>query len=87
MKGCGTTWYLVVSFVSSATHAWIYPIYARLRSDATFGLLSPVHQFDALATNSRNVRSAYPVRRVAAPTGAPEYGRVVVAAHLTFHSA
>jgi hypothetical protein len=39
-----------VPFVSSDPHAWLYPIYDRLLADARFGLLSPVHQFDALAT-------------------------------------
>ena len=39
-----------MTFVSSDPHAWIYPIYARLRADTRFGLLSPAHQFEALAT-------------------------------------
>ena len=40
----------VVAFVSSDPHAWIYPIYAGLRTDTRFGLLSAAHQFEALAT-------------------------------------
>jgi hypothetical protein len=36
-------------FVTSDPHAWLYPIYARLRADTKFGLLSSVHQFEALA--------------------------------------
>jgi hypothetical protein len=38
-----------VSFVSSDPYAWLRPLYARLRGDHTFGLLSPAHQFEALA--------------------------------------
>jgi hypothetical protein len=43
-----------VAFVSSDPHAWLYPIYARLRADSKFGLLSPAHQFDALASAVEN---------------------------------
>jgi hypothetical protein len=35
--------------VSSDPHAWLYPIYAEFRRDHRFGLLSPAHQFAALA--------------------------------------
>jgi hypothetical protein len=35
--------------ISSNPHAWLRPLYARLRSDQRFGLLSPAHQFEALA--------------------------------------
>lgn len=38
-----------MTFVSSDPHAWLRPLYARLRSDLRFGLLSPAHQFEALA--------------------------------------
>jgi hypothetical protein len=34
--------------LSSDPHAWLYPLYARLRADTKFGLLSPAHQFEAL---------------------------------------
>ena len=37
-------------FVSSDPHAWLRPLYARLRSDHTFGLLSTAHQFEALVS-------------------------------------
>jgi hypothetical protein len=47
-----------VPFVSSDPHAWIYLIYARLRADTKFGLLSPAHQFDALATAVEKESSA-----------------------------
>ena len=36
--------------LSSDPHGWLYPIYARLRRDHTFGVLSPAHQFAALAS-------------------------------------
>jgi hypothetical protein len=38
------------AFASSDPHAWLYPICARLRADMNFGLLSPVHPLDALAS-------------------------------------
>jgi hypothetical protein len=37
--------------LSSDPHAWLYPIYARLEVDTKFGLFSPAHQFDALASS------------------------------------
>jgi hypothetical protein len=36
--------------ITSDPHAWLYPIYAKLRANHRFGLLAPAHQFDALAT-------------------------------------
>jgi hypothetical protein len=38
-----------MNFVSADPHAWLYPIFARLRADVRFGLLSPAHQFSRLA--------------------------------------
>jgi len=34
--------------VSSDPHAWLRPIYARLRADSSFSLLAPAHQFEVL---------------------------------------
>lgn len=38
-----------VRFISSDPHAWLYPLYAKLRRTHTFGWLSPSHQFKELA--------------------------------------
>ena len=35
--------------LSSDPHTWLYPIYAGLRADTKFGLLSLAHQFEGLA--------------------------------------
>ena len=35
--------------ISSDPHACVRPLYARLRKDLRFRLLSPAHQFEALA--------------------------------------
>jgi hypothetical protein len=37
-----------VVLVSSYPHSWLRPIYARLRADSAFALLSHAHQFEAL---------------------------------------
>jgi hypothetical protein len=37
-----------VSVVTSDPHAWLRPIYACLRADATFACLAPAHQFASL---------------------------------------
>jgi hypothetical protein len=39
-----------VTFVTSDPHAWLRPLYARLRRDPAFALLSPSHQFQILVT-------------------------------------
>lgn len=39
-----------MTFISSDPHAWLRPLFARLRSDLGFGLLSPAHQFEALVS-------------------------------------
>jgi hypothetical protein len=38
--------------LTSDPHAWLCQIYARLRADTKFGLLAPVHQFEALAAEA-----------------------------------
>ena len=40
---------LPINLVSSDSHVWLRPLYARLRSDHRFGLFSPAHQFETLA--------------------------------------
>ena len=48
--------------LSSDPHAWLRPLYARLRRDVRFGLLSPSHQFEMLA---KAVEEEAPAKAVA----------------------
>jgi hypothetical protein len=55
--------------LSSDPHAWLRPLYARLCSDRRFGLLSPAHQFEALA---KAVDEESPVRAAAMREWGPD---------------
>lgn len=49
MEQASSIYYLGMPSFLPNPHAWLRPLYARLRGDHRFGLLSPAHQFEALA--------------------------------------
>jgi hypothetical protein len=42
----------MTTFITSDPHAWLRPLYAQLRRNPAFALLSPAHQFEALAKSA-----------------------------------